>query len=761
MKKFLFFCLIAFVTSGQAQTNQQHRTCGTTILPQQFETWLQSVTPLVKPGKYGSSNVQSVFNIPVIVHIIHNNEAVNALSATSGNNLNAAQVIDQINILNKDYNGTNADTTLIPSVFKPLLGKFQVNFCLAVVNPTGGILAEPGIDRINRIAKGWSATPYSQTYVDGTVKPNSIWNPNLYLNIWVAPLSGGILGYATFPNPGTSGLSGLTGSFGSTTTDGVVILNTSFGSIGTAQFGQYNKGRTTTHEVGHWMGLRHIWGDANCATDYCNDTPVAQTANYNCPTFPYHVGTCSGNTTGEMTMNYMDYTNDACMYMFTADQKNRAQLILTNSPMRAALITSTVCNLPSVSNDIGISFVKSPTYLQIFNCVNSINPVVNVTNYGSTTLTSALFTFNVDGINTQTLSWSGNAAPNTSFTVALTQISGLTLGAHNFSVNVSAPNGGIDNNSTNNNSTQTFSVTATILSFSAPSASICMGGQVVLNASGVTTYSWNTGASTASILVSPTVTTVYTVTGSNGLCNAPKAVTVTVLALPNVKIIDTTVCSGIPSLIVASGASSYSWSTGATGASISVNILSNTPYTVTGTSAGGCSASKVYNIIALPVPNTTFSGGFITCGSCSDATITANTVSGTAPYTYTWNPGNVIGQTLSNVGSGCYELRVKDAEGCVSVDSVCVSFDVGILKQAASLSGVSVTPNPGKGVFTIEIPVNGSKSLEIRDALGRLIKEAQCDEKIYAFDISSYSAGVYYVKITAGTRQTVVKIIKE
>ena len=280
--------LISFLTTLnlKSQTIPAQRTCGTAILPQQYETWVQSLSPQNSIKGQGQNSIQSIYYIPVIVHVIHNAENVNSVNASSGNNLNAAQIQDQINILNKDFNGTNADTNLIPAVFKPFLGKFQMYFCLAVVNPTGGVIAEPGIDRINRVTKGWTASPYSTNYVDGTIKPNSIWNPNFYMNIWVCGMSGGILGYATFPVPGTSGLAGLTGSFGSATTDGVVILNTAFGSIGTAASNApYNKGRTVTHEVGHWMGLRHIWGDGNCATDYCNDTPIAQTSNFNCPTF--------------------------------------------------------------------------------------------------------------------------------------------------------------------------------------------------------------------------------------------------------------------------------------------------------------------------------------------------------------------------------------------------------------------------------------------------------------------------------------------
>lgn len=754
--------LLAFFFISVLTLNAQQRTCGTPVMPQQFETWLQSVTPVVTPGKYGTASAQSVFNIPVIVHILHNNETINSVSATSGNNLNAAQVVNQINILNKDYNGTNSDTNLIPAIFKPLLGKFNVNFCLAVVNPTGAVLAEPGIDRIDRVAKGWSSFPYSQNYMDATVKPNSIWNPNLYLNIWVVPLSNSILGYATFPAPSTSGLLGLTSSFGSANTDGVVILNTAFGSVGTAQSGVYNKGRTATHEVGHWLGLRHTWGDSNCGSDFCNDTPISQNANYGCPGFPYKLGSCSGNTTGEMTMNYMDYTNDACMYMFTADQKNRAQLILVHSPFRAALITSTVCNLPTVGNDVGITFVSSPTYSQVINCVNNITPSVKITNYGSTNLTNALFSFNVNGVNTQTLNWNGNLAPNTSLTVTLSQINNLTVGSHVFSVNVSSPNGGTDNNLTNNNNLQSFSIISNF-AFSAPSVTNCLGTPLVLTASGATTYSWSTGATTPTISLNPSVTTVYTVTGINGACTNPKTVTVTVQNKPAITLNDTTVCENVTTMIKASGAFSYSWSTGAVTPTIGVNLTTITGYTLTGFSSGGCATTKIFNVSVDPSPHATLFTSHVSCGACSDATISILSSAGTSPYTYTWIPGNIQTPTITNVAIGCYTLTTKDANGCLAVDSTCVSFDTGILKLKRHDQLVaSVLPNPTKGDFELEFTSNsGIKVIEIHDALGKLILKTETISDRVPFNLTGHADGVYYVKVISDTKFAVIKLIKE
>lgn len=758
-KTFLYLSLLSFLGT-KAQVSNQHRTCGTPVLPQQYESWVQSLIA-ANTTKYGSANVQSVFNIPVIVHIIHNNETVNSNSATSGNNISAAQVLDQINILNKDFNGLNADTSLIPSVFKPLLGKFQVNFCLAVVNPTGGILAEPGIDRINRVAKGWSTLPYSSTYIDATVKPNSIWDPTKYLNMWVAPLSGGLLGYATFPNPGTSGLSGLTGSFGSSTSDGVVILNSSFGSIGTAQFGVYNKGRTATHEIGHWIGLRHIWGDSNCGNDFCNDTPPAQTANYNCPTFPYKLGTCTNNTTGEMTMNFMDYTNDACMYMFTADQKYRAQLILTNSTMRAALVTSTVCNLPSLTNDIGISYVSRPTYSQVTNCTNSISPIVNVTNFGSTAITSATFSFNVDGVNTQTMSWTGNVAPNASFTLALTPILNLTIGAHVFNVSVSSPNGSTDNNLINNNNSQQFFITSN-LSVSAPSFSTCNGTAVVLFATGASSYSWSTGSTGSSISVNPTLTTVYTVTAVTGACSVQKTVTVTVQGTPTIALSQTAVCEGEFTTLFASGATTYTWNNSQYGSNINVTLLANETITVTGAFSGACVNTQTFLITANPLPTATLSANNLSCPSCSNGSIAVSVSGGPAPYTYTWMPGNLNGSVLTDLSAGCYTVTISDANGCKTIDFACVSFDTGIFDQVkAGMQSITIVPNPTNGKCLLDLNFKGLKYIELMDMQGRSLLKQTTESNSMEIDLSSFAQAMYFVKIVSGDNYFLGKVIKE
>jgi hypothetical protein len=149
------------------------------------------------------------------------------------------------------------------------------------------------------------------------------WNPGKYLNMWVCNLGNGLLGYAQFPG-------------GPVSTDGVVVLYSAFGDTGTL-IANYNKGRTATHEVGHYLNLRHIWGDATCGNDLVNDTPTQQTSNGGCPTFPKI--TC-GNQ-GDMSMNYMDYTYDRCMYMFTIGQSARMDATFAQGGPRYSLVSST------------------------------------------------------------------------------------------------------------------------------------------------------------------------------------------------------------------------------------------------------------------------------------------------------------------------------------------------------------------------------------------------------------------------------------
>jgi PKD repeat protein len=357
MKKLFTLLLISFVAFSYSNAQNGKIRCYTVEndarlhaehpeleTKEQFESWMAD--KIQENSVLRPNGPTVIYNIPVIVHVINNGEAIG-----TGTNISLAQINSQFDVLNEDYSRTNADAANTPAAFASVAANCEIHFCPAAVDPNGNVLAEPGVHRVNRNTAGFSAAPYTDTYIDGTIKPATSWDPTRYMNIWVCNLGGGLLGYAQFPTG--SGLGGLGGGTTTANTDGVVIGHLYYGSINkvnTTQLQQgapYNLGRTATHEVGHWIGLRHIDGDANCGNDFVSDTPTQQTLNGGCPTFPRV--TCSNGPNGEMFMNYMDYTNDACMNTFTAGQKARMVAVMTNSPRRASLNTSTVCSAAAVA----------------------------------------------------------------------------------------------------------------------------------------------------------------------------------------------------------------------------------------------------------------------------------------------------------------------------------------------------------------------------------------------------------------------------
>ncbi|MEM7372675.1 MAG: M43 family zinc metalloprotease [Bacteroidota bacterium] len=268
-----------------------------------------------------------VLTIPVIVHIVHDGEPIGF-----GTNISAEQVQSQIDVLNEDYRrliGTPGHNT------HPNGADIELEFCLAAVNPQGLILEEPGIHRINRNDKNWGEPPYSIGEVKQQMMVQEFWDPEQYMNVWTAELSNDFLGFAQLPN--FSSLPDLSPNHGPAATDGVVIAPTAFGRIGSAR-APYNRGRTTTHEVGHWLGLWHIWGDGNCdVDDYCDDTPLTDEPNYGCPDPESPCGVL------EMVNNYMDYSDDTCMNMFTVCQKGRMRTAMIHASRRFSLSESKAC----------------------------------------------------------------------------------------------------------------------------------------------------------------------------------------------------------------------------------------------------------------------------------------------------------------------------------------------------------------------------------------------------------------------------------
>ena len=381
MRKQLFSIVMAcFIGAGSFAQSLSTRSCGTMdyleqqlkndpsmkLRMQQIEQQTQNYIRLNAANK-GSS----VVTIPVVFHVLYNTN-------NSTQNVSDARIMEQLNVLNKDFARTNADAGNTPSVFQGVAANTGIQFCLAVRDPNGN--STTGI-----IRKQTSVTSFSS---NDNMKFNSTggddaWPASSYLNIWICNLGGGLLGYAQFPG-------------GAASTDGVVVLNGSVGgpaAPGTSS--PYHLGRTATHEVGHWLNLRHIWGDANCGNDQVSDTPTQQTSNFGCPAFP-HV-TCSNGPNGDMFMNYMDYTDDACMNMFTAGQSTRSNALFAVGGARIGLLSSQGC-VPVTGGSCGTPASLSATSITqtaatlnwgIISGATSYNVQYRVSPAGAWTLTTS------------------------------------------------------------------------------------------------------------------------------------------------------------------------------------------------------------------------------------------------------------------------------------------------------------------------------------------------------------------------------------
>jgi hypothetical protein len=278
-----------------------------------------------------------VIRIPVAVHVIYN---------SAEQNISDAQIHSQIDVLNQDYRRKNADAANTPSFFRSVAADCEIEFVLATQDPLGN--PSSGIVRKHTSVYGFNIDDRVKSTAEGGDDP---WNPDIYLNIWVANLSGGILGYSSLPGSPRE-------------TDGVTIQFTAFGTNGTAQ-APFNKGRTATHEIGHWLNLIHVWGDMDCGDDQVDDTPPQKAPNRGCPGGERR--TCANSTYGDMYMNYMDFSDDACMNIFTVDQKIRMRSLFAPGGSRNAMLYSAAAN--AIANQpISFSQVDEtiPAKIQVF-----------------------------------------------------------------------------------------------------------------------------------------------------------------------------------------------------------------------------------------------------------------------------------------------------------------------------------------------------------------------------------------------------------
>jgi len=357
------------IRCATVEYNQALESNGKQMKKKDFERWMRD---RLSQFKSKSDNQKSgeviIYKIPTVVHVIHRGEEEGTMT-----NIAHDKIIDQIDQLNRDFRrvlGTlgyndHADGADI-----------EIEFCPVLRDPEENELVQIGTNRVNALTNGLGAGVYSIADFDDVVKRETIWNPEEYFNFWSADLGGGvILGYAQFPEAAT--VEGIGTGNGDAETDGVVCLYSTIGGEDVpSENDPYNLGRTGTHETGHWLGLRHIWGDTDCeGDDFVHDTPNAEDSNGGCPE---DANSCddsnnphfNGADPLDMVKNYMDYTEDACMNVFTNGQKSRMRIVMgetgLGSPRREILQFSRKCDIA----EPWISFVdKSSSVIEGTDCI--------------------------------------------------------------------------------------------------------------------------------------------------------------------------------------------------------------------------------------------------------------------------------------------------------------------------------------------------------------------------------------------------------
>jgi hypothetical protein len=396
---------------------------------EQFEQWLDQRKRNLQRQPQTLRTKDEHYQIPVVVHVIHNDEPIG-----TGVNISDEQILSQMEVLNKDFNRLNDDASNTPAIFLPVAGGMNIEFILARRDPAG--LPTTGINRIKGTKTTWTMGD------ENIFKSLSYWPSEDYLNIWVLSFSGSFIGYAQFPVSNLPGLEPY--QDGIAATDGVVIDYTAFGTSDAGPFNldpNYNKGRTTTHEVGHFLGLRHLWGDSVCGTDHVDDTPQQRSSTDNCPSHPA-TSLCTVEIV-KMFQNYMDYTFDECMNLFTVGQLGRMELILNDPsiPRRNSLLTSPGLLDPNCDIiDVAILHLDAPGAVT---CDASPEIKFTIRNRSCSPLTSVVVDYTINGGAVQLAAFTlvPELAINAVGTLTLPATTSFQPGVNTLSVTVTQANG--------------------------------------------------------------------------------------------------------------------------------------------------------------------------------------------------------------------------------------------------------------------------------------------------------------------------------
>ena len=716
--RFLFHLLILFFVSPVVVSAQQvsrviQEQCATMQrlqvqfernpdLRKKFEQETARFTNAVKRGAYReldsdtNATSKTTYIIPVVFHIV----------STNPDNITDATIQAQMDVLNKDFAGINEDTTRVPAYFKPLFGRSAIQFCLAQQTPSGE--GTSGIERIKTTKTSFVAGSDAERRIStGGV---GSWDTKRYYNVWVCNLSSSVLGYSTLPND--AGASDLQGS----------TIDTR--SLPGGSLTNYNSGKTLTHETGHFFNLLHIWGDdgGDCTgSDLVDDTPNQADASKNCAS-GIKTDACTTGGNGIMYQNYMDYSFDSCLVMFTRQQVVRMESALL--AYRSSLTTSNGCTQPVLKKfDARLASIDQPSQRL---CSSSFTPVVSFENRGSQILTSLDINMRIDSGSIKTYNWKGSLAYLAKVTIPLTNITTDT-GIHTLTIYVTNPNNNADENIIND------TISARVQFYNAV-ASVSEGfeantfpptGWDIVNPDNFITWKRVNGISksgSSSVMIE---NFNYNTVGQKDD-----------LLMPTVTLqkIDTAFLS------FQVAAATYSGVSGNSSAWDTLEVLVSTDCGLTYTS--------IYKKFGRDL-----------------VTRTAPTTSTFIPGTTEWRKDSI--NLVNYLGKDNLLIAFRNTTGYennVYLDDV--NLRTVVVNPNLKRRGFMVTPNPTNGIIAVQFYPQPSdlRALQVYNIAGQKLLEITVEpgqeNNYYQFNLSKYAPGTYVVRAVFTDRVVTTKILK-
>lgn len=633
--------------------------------------------------------------IPVVFHIVLQNP----------NLVTDAQIQAQVDQLNLDFGGVNPDSTKIRAFFKPLFAKTGIQFRLAQRTP--GNEVSNGIERITTSHASFglndSRVKYAATGgADG-------WDNTRFFNVWITDLSQGYLGYSTFPGSSVPA------------EDGIVIKYTSLpGGVA-----PYNKGRTLVHETGHFFYLFHTWGDdMGCAgSDEIDDTPNQANYTSGCPSDPVKFDACTMSGNGIMYENFMDYTDDACMVMYTLDQKDRMEASM--NAYRASLMTSNGAD-PVIAFNLDAAAKSINTPLQRL-CNATFSPVITLRNRGAQTLTAVTIQAHIDNGTVVTTSWTGSLGSLQETNVTLNSMTVPNEGVHILNVVILQPNGSTDENTSNNVISLVFQYNLPLsppLTQSFESTGFPPAGWDVVNTDNSTTWERMTGVGKTGNGAAVMRNFDYQFNGQRDLLRLP------VMNITNAD-------SAYLTFQVAAAVQTDPKTTGNEWDTLQVLVSKDC----------GATYTSIYK---------KWGNDLITRSEATSTTF--------KPTADEWRKDSV--NLTSYIGAGQILLAFSNTnqnENNIYLDDINVySLSIDPVVKA---KGFVISPNPAGGRINIQFYPNAAfvKGINIFTGTGQRVASLVVNapgSSSYSFDMARYASGVYIVQVVLGDKVITQKVIK-